>query len=128
GNLPDVRALMNTDGFGNYLLASIMVSAGVVLGFIALIIPGIILAIMWQFFGYAIVDAPMTRPIDAMRRSADITRGHRWQLFGLRWLLMLITLAGILACFVGVIFTYGITAIVLAYTYRILGGQRVAAP
>ena len=43
-------------------------------------------------------------------------------------LLLLINLAGVLACFIGVIFTYRITAIALGYTYRILSGQQVAAP
>ena len=128
GNVPDVRLLTNTEGFAGYLGASILVTIGVALGFVALIIPGIILAIMWQFFGYVIVENPMTGPVDAMRRSAEITKGHRWQLLGLGLLLLLINLVGVLACFVGVIFTYGITAIALAYTYKTLSGQRVASP
>src|SRR6202035_295239 len=58
GRSPDISMLFQTDGFGNYLVASILVAVGVFLGFVALIIPGIILAIMWHFFGYVIVEHP----------------------------------------------------------------------
>jgi len=126
GRMPEVRMLGQTEGFGMYLAASVLVLLGVLAGFILLIVPGIILAIMWQFFGYVIVEDPTKGPVEAMRRSAEITRGRRWQLFGLGLLLILINLAGVLACGVGVVFTYGITAIALAYTYKVLSGQPVA--
>jgi uncharacterized membrane protein len=126
GRTPEVNMLFMTDGFGVYLVASILVVLGIVLGFVLLIVPGVILAIMWHFFGYVIVENPTSGPIDAMKRSAEITRGHRWQLFGLGLLLMLINIAGALACGVGIIFTYGITAIAVAYTYKVLSGEPVA--
>jgi len=126
GRMPEVSMLFQTDGFGSYLAASILVTLGVVLGLILLIVPGIILAIMWHFFGYVIVQDTTTGPIDAMRRSAEITKGYRWQLLGLGLLLFLINIAGALACGVGIIFTYGITAIAVAYAYRVLSGQPVA--
>ena len=128
GGVPNVNMLLITDGFGSYLVASILVSIGVLLGLIALIIPGIILAIMWHFFGYVIVENPTMRPTDAMRRSAEITKGHRWQLFGLGLLLLLMNIVGVLLCVIPVIFTYGITAITVAYAYKVLSGQSVAAP
>ena len=126
GRMPEVRMLTLTDGFGSYLVASLLVTIGVVLGLIALIVPGIILAIMWHFFGYVIVEAPTTRATDAMRRSSEITRGHRWQLLGLGLLLVLINIIGILACGIGLLFTYGITAVTVAYAYKVLSGQPVA--
>jgi uncharacterized membrane protein len=125
GRTPTVSLLFQTEGFGAYLVASIIVTIGVVIGLILLIVPGLILAIMWQFFGYVIVENPAMGPTDALRRSADITRGHRWQLFGLGILLIAINLVGLLACGVGLIFTYGITVITLAYTYKTLAGQPV---
>lgn len=126
GRMPEVRMLLETDGFGPYLVASIFVGLGVLAGLVLLIVPGIILAIVWHFFGYVIVQEPGTRATDAMRRSAEITRGNRWQLFGLGLLLLLINLAGALACGVGLIFTYGITAISVAWTYKTLSGQPIA--
>jgi uncharacterized membrane protein len=127
GRTPEVNMLFQTDGFGPYLVASILVGLAVFVGLIAFIVPGVILAIMWQFFGYVIVEDPPTGPADAMRRSADITRGNRWQLFGLGILLVAINVVGLLACGIGLIFTYGITVVTLAYTYKTLSGQPVVA-
>jgi len=61
---------------------SILVSWGIVLGFILLIVPGFMLAMRW------IVSVPvrvMEGPgiLSAMGRSADLTRGHRWPIFGI---------------------------------------------
>ncbi|HSO96138.1 MAG TPA: hypothetical protein VLV81_08865 [Acidimicrobiia bacterium] len=125
GRRPDVSLLFQTDGFGSYLVASILVAIGVFLGFVLFIIPGIVLAIMWHFFGYVIVENPDTTPVDSLRRSADITRGNRWQLLGLGIVLIGINLIGLIACGVGLIFTYGITVVTLAYAYKTLTGQPV---
>jgi uncharacterized membrane protein len=88
-------------------------------------VPGIILAVMWHFFGFVIVENPDTSPVDAIRRSAEITRGYRWQLLGLGLLLIGINVVGALACGVGLLFTYGITAVTVAYAYKTLSGQPV---
>ena len=40
-------------------------------------------------------------------------------------MLFAINLVGVIACLVGLLFTYGITAVTLAYTYKTLGGQPV---
>jgi len=126
GRPADWRMLFQTDAFGPYLVATILVGLGVFVGTLACIIPGVILAIMWQLYGYVIIEAPTTVPTDAMRRSADLTRGHRWPLFGLGLVLFFLNLLGILLFGIGVIFTYGITAVTLAWTYKALSGQPVS--
>lgn len=125
GRNPDVGLLFQTEGFGPYLVAAVLVTLGVAAGLILCLIPGIILAIMWHFFGYVILENPATTPIDAMRRSAEITRGYRWQLLGLGLLLIAINIVGAFACGVGLLFTYGITAVTVAYAYKTLSGQAV---
>jgi len=126
GRTPEVGMLFQTDGFGPYVLATILTGLGVFVGIVCLIVPGVILAIMWQFFGYVIVEHPVTTPTEAMRRSADITRGYRWQLLGLGLLLLAINFIGALFLGIGLIFTYGITAVTLAWAYKTLSGQPVA--
>jgi uncharacterized membrane protein len=125
GRQPEVRMILETDGFGPYLVASILVGVGVAIGLFLLIVPGLILAMMWLFFGFIIVEQPTTGATDAIRRSAEITRGHRWPLFGLVLLLIGINFIGLLACGVGLLFTYGITAVTLAYAYKTLSGQPI---
>jgi uncharacterized membrane protein len=127
GQKADVSMLFRTEGLAAYVVASILVAIGVIVGLILLIIPGIILLIIWHFFGYVIVQNPETGALDAMRRSAEITRGHRWPLFGLGLLLLGINVIGLIACCVGVIFTEGITAMTVAFAYKTLSGQPVAA-
>jgi uncharacterized membrane protein len=129
GQKPEVSMLFETDGFGPYIVASILFGIGLVIGLILCIIPGIIFGIVYWFYGYVIAENPdQVGPTDALKRSADITRGHRWELFGLGIVLILINIVGVLACLVGVLFTYGISAIALAYAYRSLSGQSVVEP
>jgi hypothetical protein len=127
GRQPDVSMLFRSEGLGGYIVASILITVAAAIGFILLIVPGIILLIMWHFFGYVIVENPETSATEAMRRSAELTKGHRWELFGLGLLLLGINILGLLACCVGVIFTEGITAMAVAYAYKTLSGQPVAA-
>ncbi len=126
GERPDAGMLVRTEGFGSYFVAAIIFVVCAVLGLILLIVPGIFVILMWDFFGYIIVETPTTRATDALRRSAAITKGHRGALFGLGLILLALNFLGLVACGVGVIFTYGITAITLAYTYRTLSDQWVA--
>jgi hypothetical protein len=126
GRKPEVAMLTQTDGFFNYLIASILFGIGFVIGIVLLIVPGIIFAVVFFYFGYAIVQQPELGAVDAMKRSADITRGYRWPLFGLALLLVLINIVGFLACGIGALFTYGITAVAVAYSYKVLSGQPVA--
>jgi len=126
GGTPRADMLLRTDGFLQYLVASVLVGIGVVLGLVLLIVPGLVLLVMWHFFGYVIVEEPTTGPVEAIRRSTEITRGYRWQLFGLLLLLLLINVLGFLACGVGLLFTYGISAVTVAYAYKRLTGQAVA--
>jgi uncharacterized membrane protein len=126
GEKPEVSMLFETEGLGPYVLAAIIFAIAVALGFVLCIVPGVFLIVIWQFFGYFIVEEPSTGPTDALRRSSEMTKGHRWELLGLIVLLILINIAGALACGVGLLFTYGITAIAVAYAYKKLSGQAVA--
>jgi len=53
-----------------------------ILGFIALIIPGLVFYTMWWV---AIPVAVIERPgaVASLRRSAELTQGNRWRIFGL---------------------------------------------
>jgi uncharacterized membrane protein len=126
GEKPEVGMLFDSAGFGPYILATILFGIGVTIGLILCVIPGIIFGIAFMFYGYLIAENPdRLGPTDALKRAAEISKGHRWELFGLGIVLILINIVGLIACFVGVIFTYGITSIAVAYAYRSLSGQSV---
>jgi membrane-anchored glycerophosphoryl diester phosphodiesterase (GDPDase) len=67
--------------FGSVLLVSIMVGIVVAIGFILLIIPGIILLV---FFSISIpsVVVESRRGREAMRRSWNLVKGHFWHVLG----------------------------------------------
>ena len=59
----------------------------VVLGFICLIIPGIIFSLMFSQVYYILCKDPEIGVIDAFKKSAAMMNGHKWQYFklGLRY-------------------------------------------
>ena len=138
GRAPDVNLLLQRRGYAAYFLATVVlgvavavpVALAVLLNSLALLILvglAIVLpvALTFMLFGYAIVEDPALGPIQALRRSAELTRGSRVQLAGLMVVLGGVNLLGVLACGVGIVVSYGITALSLAYTYRVLGGQAI---
>jgi uncharacterized membrane protein len=83
---------------------AILVALGVGIGFILLIVPGVILAIRWSVALPACVVENLG-PLASMKRSAELTKGNRWKLFGVFLLvLVIIILASIVVgLFVGLI-------------------------
>lgn len=75
----------------------ILWTLGVGLGFLFLIIPGIILGCMWAVVIPALVEE-RTGVSGAFARSRELTRGHRWKIFGLLMVVM-ITFYLVLAVF-----------------------------
>lgn len=66
---------------------------GATLGFLLLIIPGIILMTMW----YVAVPACVlerTGPVRSLGRSRELTKGYRWKVFGLILLVYVISILG----------------------------------
>ena len=100
-----------------YLLSSLLYSLIVFGGLILLIIPGIIWAIKFQFFGYFIVDKG-AGPIEALRKSSAITRGVKLDLFFFGLLLTFINLLGTICLFVGLFASIPTTMVAKAFVYR----------
>ncbi len=63
-------------------LMSICVGFMVGLSTLAFIVPGFILATRWAAAGPALIVQKLS-PFEAMGRSADLTKGRRWPIFGL---------------------------------------------
>jgi len=126
GQRPEVADLFKAQGFGPFVLASILFYIGFVVGLILLVVPGIIFAVVYGFYGFVIAERGDGVGVgEALKRSAEITRGHRWQLIGLAIVLFLINVVGFLACGIGLLFTWGISILAWAYAYRTLSGETV---
>ncbi len=103
--------------FWPYLIASILFGVSVALGSILLIVPGIMIGIAWMFYTYLIIDKGL-QPVEALKKSAEITKGYRWQLFGFAIVLGLINIAGAILLGIGLLWTVPTTMIALAHMYR----------
>ena len=101
----------------NYLVGSIVYGIMVAIGFVFLIIPGIYLAVKYQFYEYLIVDKGMG-PIEAIKRSGVLTEGVTRNLV-LFWLALVgINILGMIALGVGLIATVPVSWLANAYVYR----------
>jgi MFS family permease len=69
---------------------AIVMSFGLMLGFILLLVPGFILFAMW-FVATPPCVVEQLGPFRSLGRSAQLTKGHRWKVFGLFIVLMLIS-------------------------------------
>jgi uncharacterized membrane protein len=126
GQTPEVSMLFETEGLGSYVVAAIIFGIAFGVGLILCIIPGIIIGIIWMFYGFLIVENPTLGPTDALKQSQEMTKGRIGELFVFGLALFGINLVGALLCGVGLLFTYGITAIAVAYAFRTLKGEGVA--
>ncbi len=120
-----LHALWNPQPFFRYLAAQIVVAVTVLLGFVLLIVPGIIAALAFMFTPYLIIDKDLA-PFEAMRRSARITKGHRWPLFLFMCALILINILGVVALFVGLLVTVPLSMLAVARVYHALESAATA--
>jgi hypothetical protein len=109
-----------------YLGASILMVLAVVAGMILLIIPGIIVALGLSLTGYLVVDRNLG-PVEAIKESWRLTKGHKWSILRLAVLMTLVNILGFVLLFVGLLVTLPVTMIAFAHAYRILSGT-VAEP
>lgn len=126
GEKPEVSMLFETDNFGPYIIAAILFGIGFAIGIFLCVIPGIIFATFFGFYGFVIVDQNEQSPVEALKRSQQLVSGHFGTVLGLAFVLILINIVGFMLCGIGLLFTAGITAIAWAYAYRALSGQSVA--
>ena len=68
---------------------SVLMAVALVLGFMLLVVPGVILLVMWAVASPALV-AENIGVIEAFGRSRPLTKGARWRVFGLGLLMLVI--------------------------------------
>ncbi|MBN1927669.1 MAG: hypothetical protein JW798_17685 [Prolixibacteraceae bacterium] len=100
---PNLRWLVSgfQKNYLNIVLAHLLQVAIIGIGFVALIIPGIVLACRLSFVPYLVMDKELD-PIQAVEESWRMTRGFGWTIFGLAILSFFIAIVGLLCLFVGI--------------------------
>jgi uncharacterized membrane protein len=120
GKTPDVGMMFQGfDRFGQAFLAAIVSGVLIAIGFVFLIVPGIILSVMWMFVFLVMAETNLDF-WPAMQRSADLTAGYRWQLFCFLLACFVVGVLGLLACGVGILVAYPVIYTAAALVYRFL--------
>jgi hypothetical protein len=96
-------------------------------GFVLLIVPGIVLAIGCLFFPFYVVDQG-AGPVEALKKSWAATSGHKMQLFLFGLVAGCIVIVGYLACLVGVAVAYPVVTLAAAIIYTRLSGTMGPIP
>lgn len=104
--------------FWGTLLFQIMIG----IGFVLLIIPGIILVLMFWPIYYVIVDRD-TGVIESLRLAQELTSGNYMAVFVLFLASLGIGLLGILGCGVGLLFAIPLVELLFAVAYCGMNGQ-----
>ena len=109
-------------GFAAYVLYMIMTTVG----FILLIVPGIILLLRFGMYQSAIVDRNMGI-IESLKYSWELTKGNGLNLFVIMLFTILIVLAGCIAMLVGMLFAFPMMFLmwIVAYRWMQYGGRAV---
>ncbi len=105
GIRPDFRILLLRfrEKYFNVILANLLVGATVIVGFIFLIVPGVILACRLVFVPYLVMDKKLD-PIAAMEESIRMTRGRGWTILLMILFSLFILAVSFVLLIVGVIF------------------------
>lgn len=112
--------IVNRRRFVPYLFVGILYQVIVFIGFIFLIIPGIYLAIRYQYAKLAIIDDPSLTIGKAFKQSAEMTKGVKWKLFGISFVFLGIGILGLIVLGVGLLVAIPTIAIAHASIFHVL--------
>lgn len=104
--------------FLHYLVANIIFSVAVLVGFMLLVIPGIYLAIRLQFYAQYIVTEEHCSAIDALKKSWELTKGQGMPLFLLGLTQLGIALLGLIIFVVGIFVAVPVVNMMQCYVFR----------
>ena len=108
--------------FFKFLLGYVLYTALVLIGLVLLIVPGIYLAIKYQFVQYLIVDKDMD-VIEAFKESGKLTDGHKWNLLLFVIVLIVVFMIGLMIFLVGLFAAIPIIIVAVAHVYKQLSGK-----
>lgn len=120
-----IQDLWNPKPFVYYLVGQIIVGVIVLVGLVLLIVPGVIAAVGLMFSSYLIVDKGRG-PIEAVKETWKMTKGHKWELFLLVLAIIGINILGLLALVVGLLVSVPVSMLAVVHAYRKLSGAASA--
>jgi len=125
---PSIREAFSfsTETFFPYVIGSFLYALIVIAGMILLFIPGIVWGLKYQFFGYFLLDKKC-EPKEALKRSAQITKGVKKKLFGFLIVLSILNIIGALLFGIGLLITIPVTLLSVGFIYNTLSLKNESA-
>lgn len=114
-----LRDLWRPAHYFSYVAATIVVAIIVTIGFVLLIVPGVIAAIGLMFTPYLVVERGLA-PIAAIKESWRMTEGKKVKLFWIMLMLIGINIAGALLFGVGLIVSVPVSLLATVHAFRTL--------
>jgi hypothetical protein len=105
--------------------AGLLVEIVLIVGFVLLVVPGIILAVRLSFVPFLVVDEGLG-PTEALFESWRRTGGHSWTIFGTGLLAILIVIVGFILLIVGSIPATMLAYLALASLYAAVTARKAA--
>ncbi len=108
--------------FIKFLLAKVLSIFVISLGFALFIIPGIIASLGLSLVPYIILDKKLG-PVEAIKDSWRLTKGHKWNLLLFTLLLLILNMLGSFVFIVGLLITVPVSSVASVYVYKWLDKQ-----
>jgi len=108
----------------DYAFVTVIKTVIILLGFVALIVPGVYFALRFMFAEMFVVDKGM-RPLEAMRASTDFTTGHKWRLLWFSFVAMLVFLLGLAFFGVGIFIAMPVVMLAMIHIYETLDDEAI---
>jgi uncharacterized membrane protein len=114
--------------FGPMFVALIGFVIAWFIGSILCVVPGVILSLGLSLYGAIIVDQGLSG-LDALKKSWEMTKGHKMTIFVMGILGFFVFVAGLLACGIGaVLVSAPMTVVAFAWLYLKIKGEPVVEP
>jgi uncharacterized membrane protein len=110
----------------SYFIGKLLYGVMVMVGLLLLIIPGFIVAYMFLYVGYLVVDRQLG-PIEALQESRVVTSGVKLDLFLFSLVVGVMNVIGAICLLVGLFVTIPVTLMASAYVYRRLSPRTAGA-
>ena len=95
----------------------------VLIGLVLCVVPGYIVLFGLSLYSYVLVDQGLPG-IDSLKKSWEMTKGHKVNLFVMALLSILVVIGGVIACGIGVLLgSMPILLIANAYAYLRIKGE-----
>ena len=103
--------------FKPYVIVTILYGLLVGVGFLLFFVPGMFWALKYFFYQIIVVDEKK-QPIEAFKRSAQLTDGAKWQLLLFLVVIYILNMLGALCFGIGVLFTVPMSVFAMLYIYN----------